>query len=138
MDIIIPMCAMAFSLGFGMAQRTNLVAVVVPQNEIGEASAILALVRNISGAFGVAIFSTLLDNSINGNIFKIAQQSILNGSGRQLMEEFTSLIILKAQVAGYATVFEVAAIVVMLGSFTALLINVPKEAINAEHHVIAE
>ena len=137
-DIIIPMCVMAFGLGFGMAQRTNIVAVVVPQNEIGEASAILALVRNISGAFGVAIFSTLLDNSVNGNVFSIAKQSILNGSGRQLMEEFTSLIILKAQVAGYATVFEVAAIVVMLGSFTALLINVPKEAINAEHHVIAE
>ena len=52
-------------------------------DEIGEASAILALVRNISGAFGVAIFSTLLDNSINGNVFAIAQQSILNGVGQR-------------------------------------------------------
>ena len=98
----------------------------------------LALVRNISGAFGVAIFSTLLDNSINGNVFTIAQHSILNGTGAQLMEQFTSLIILKAQVAGYATVFEVAAWIVILGSFTALLINIPKEAINASHHVVAE
>ena len=138
LDIIVPMCIMAGALGFGMAQRTNIVAVVVPQDEIGEASAILALVRNISGAFGVAIFSTLLDNSINGNVFAIAKQSILNGSGTKLMEQFTSLIILKAQVAGYATVFEVAAIIVILGSFTALLINVPREGINAEHHVIAE
>jgi nitrate/nitrite transporter NarK len=137
-DIIIPMCVMAFGLGFGMAQRTNIVAVVVPQNEIGEASAILALVRNISGAFGVAIFSTLLDNSVNGNVFSIAKQSILNGSGVKLMEQFTSLIILKAQVAGYATVFEVAASIVIIGSFTSLLINIPREAINAEHHVIAE
>lgn len=138
LDIIIPMCVMAFSLGFGMAQRTNIVAVVVPQSEIGEASAILALVRNISGAFGVAIFSTLLDNSINNNVFSIAAHSILNGTGVQLMQQFTSLIILKAQVAGYATVFEVAAIIVILGSFTALLINIPKEAINAGHHVVAE
>jgi len=138
LDIIIPMCVMAFSLGFGMAQRTNIVAVVVPQNEIGEASAVLALVRNIAGAFGVAIFSTLLDNSINGNIFTIARQSVLNGSGMKLMEQFTSLIILKAQVTGYATVFEVAALIVIIGSFTALLINIPKEAINASHHVVAE
>ena len=85
-----------------------------------------------------AIFSTLLDSSINANVFAIAQHSILNGTGSQLVEQFTSLIILKAQVAGYATVFEVAAWVVILGSFTALLINVPREAINAEHHVVAE
>jgi DHA2 family multidrug resistance protein len=137
-NIIIPMSIMAFSLGFGMAQRTNLVAVVVPHDEIGEASAILALVRNISGAFGVAIFSTLLDNSVNGSVFSIAQHSVLNGTGARLMEQFTSLIILKAQVAGYATVFEVAAIIVILGSFTALLINIPKEAINAQHRVVAE
>ncbi len=138
LDIMIPMSIMAFSLGFGMAQRTNLVAVVVPHEEIGEASAVLALVRNISGAFGVAIFSTLLDNSINGNVLSIARQSFLNGSGVRLMQQFSSLIILKAQVAGYATVFEVAAIIVMLGSFTALLINVPREAATTEHRVIAE
>jgi hypothetical protein len=54
------------------------------------------------------------------------------------MQQFTSLIILKAQVAGYATVFEVAAIVVILGSFTALLINVPREAVTNAHRVIAE
>ena len=63
LDLIVPLCILAFGLGFGMAQRTNLVAVAVPQNDIGEASAVLALVRNISGAFGVAIFSTILDNS---------------------------------------------------------------------------
>lgn len=137
-DIIIPMCIMAFGLGFGMAQRTNIVAVVVPQSEIGEASAILALVRNISGAFGVAIFSTLLNSAINGNVLSIARQSILNGSGVTLMQQFIGLIILKAQVAGYATVFEVAALIVIFGSFTALLINVPKEAINAEHRIVAE
>jgi DHA2 family multidrug resistance protein len=137
-DIIIPMCIMAFSLGFGMAQRTNIIAVVVPQNEIGEASAILALVRNISGAFGVAIFSTLLDSSINANVLNIANHSSITSTAAQTMQEFIGLIELKAQVAGYATVFEVAALVVIIGSFTALLINVPKEGITAEHHVIAE
>jgi EmrB/QacA subfamily drug resistance transporter len=137
-DIIIPMCIMAFSLGFGMAQRTNLVATVVPQKDIGEASAVLALVRNISGAFGLAVFSTLLVNSENANVLATAQHSVLNVVTAQNLQTFIGLIELKAQVASYATVFEVAAIIVMLGSFTALLINVPKEGITREHKLIAE
>src|SRR5580704_4884071 len=137
-DIIIPMCVMAFSLGFGMAQRTNLVAVSVPKNKIGEASAVLALVRNISGAFGLAIFSTLLTNSEAANAFATVQHSVLNVMTAQNMQVFTALVELKAQVAAYATVFEVAAIVVMLGSFTALLIRVPREGLSSEHHVVAE
>ncbi len=136
-DIIVPMCIMAFGMGFGMAQRTNLIAVAVPHEEIGEASALLALVRNISGAFGVAIFSTILDNSVNANVFRTAAHSFLNGSSA-LMGQFVNLIILKAQVAGYATVFQVAAWIVIIGSFTSFLINVPREAVTDEHHIIVE
>ena len=108
-----------------MAQRTNLVAVSVPKEDVGEASAVLALVRNISGAFGIAIFSTLLTSAINSNVMKIAQNSVLRASGSQAMQQFISLIILKAQVAGYAVVFETAAAVIILGSFLAFLIKVP-------------
>jgi EmrB/QacA subfamily drug resistance transporter len=138
LQISIPMSIMAFGLGFGMSQRTNLVAVVVPQSEIGEASAILALVRNLSGAFGVAIFSTLLQNTINSNVLKIAQNSTFHGATPQAMQEFIGLIVLKAQVAGYAFVFEVAALVIIIGSFASLLINVPKEATTKGHVVIAD
>jgi len=127
LDLAIPMSIMAFGLGFGMAQRTNLVAVAVPHDDIGEASAILALVRNISGAFGVAIFSTILTNKINANVLSISHNSILRAINPANMGQFISLIILKAQVAGYATVFEIAATVVIIGSFTAFLIKVPKE-----------
>ena len=35
LDIIIPLSIMAFGLGFGMAQRTNVIASVVDQHEIG-------------------------------------------------------------------------------------------------------
>jgi DHA2 family multidrug resistance protein len=127
--IMFPLVILAFGLGFGMPQRTNIIAQVVPKDEIGEASAILALVRNISGAFGVAIFSTILDNVINSNVFSIARQSVLNGSGVQLMQQFTGLIILKAEVSGYATVFLIASAVVFVGSFLAFFIHVPKEDI---------
>ena len=61
-DIIIPLVVMAFGLGLGMAQRTSIVASVVDPHEIGIASSVLALVRNIAGAFGIAIFGTILSN----------------------------------------------------------------------------
>jgi EmrB/QacA subfamily drug resistance transporter len=138
LQISIPMSILAFGLGFGMSQRTNLVAVVVPHEEIGEASAILALVRNISGAFGVAIFSTLLQNTINSKVLAIAQNSTLRTMTPLLMQQFTSLIILKAEVASYAFVFQVAATVIMIGSFAAFLINVPKEATGGGEVIIAE
>ena len=137
-DIIIPLCVMAFSLGFGMAQRTNLIAIAVPQNEIGEASAVLALVRNIAGAFGLAVFSTLLTNSEGTNVLNTARNSVLSVVTPQNIQTFIGLIELKAQVASYATVFEVASLVVILGSFTALLISVPKNVLTHEHHVVAE
>lgn len=138
LDLIIPLCVLAFGLGFGMAQRTNLVAVAVPQNDIGEASAVLALVRNISGAFGVAIFSTILNANINANVQSIAQSSILRSASPGAMQQFVALIELKAQVAGYASVFEVAAFVILIGAFGAFLITVPREGITKEHHVVAE
>ena len=77
LDIVIPLSIMAFGLGFGMAQRTNVIASVVPQNEIGIASSVLALVRNISGAFGIAIFATILNNKVNSNVLKINSLSKL-------------------------------------------------------------
>ncbi|MHB8860600.1 MAG: DHA2 family efflux MFS transporter permease subunit [Minisyncoccota bacterium] len=138
LQISIPMSIMAFGLGFGMSQRTNLVAVAVPHDEIGEASAILALVRNISGAFGVAIFSTLLQNTINANVIKLAQNSAVHATSPQAMSQFMSLIILKAQVAGYASVFQAAGLVVLIGSFAALFITVPKEATAHGHVVIMD
>jgi EmrB/QacA subfamily drug resistance transporter len=127
-DIIIPMSIMAFGLGFGMAQRTNIVASAVPKDDVGEASAILALARNIAGAFGVAIFSTVLQNATNQQVLAIAGQSVLRVVNPQNMQEFIQLIALKAQVDAYAIVFYIAAIILFLSAFLALLIRIPKEA----------
>ncbi|HVY68100.1 MAG TPA: DHA2 family efflux MFS transporter permease subunit, partial [Patescibacteria group bacterium] len=46
LSIIWPLSLMAFGLGFGMSQRTNIIASVVDPHEIGIASSILALARN--------------------------------------------------------------------------------------------
>ncbi len=136
LDIMIPMSIMAFGLGFGMAQRTNLVAVAVPHEDIGEASAVLALVRNIAGAFGTAIFSTLLTSATNMNVLAISAHSFLNGTGEALTQQFIALVELKAQIAGYATVFEVAAWIIVIGAFAAFLIRTPKEDAGGGEHVM--
>src|SRR5262249_50423800 len=80
LDIIWPLTLMAFFMGLGMAQRTNIIASIVPQSEIGIASGILALFRNIGGAFGIAIFGTILTNAENANVLSIAAHSVIRST----------------------------------------------------------
>lgn len=126
-DLIWPLMIMAFGLGFGMAQRTNIIASIVPEKEIGVASSVLALGRNIAGAFGIAIFGTLLNNTIGAKILTISQQSIIRVPSLLTEQTVATLIILKAQVASYAHVFVVASVVVFIGGLLALLIRVEQE-----------
>jgi DHA2 family multidrug resistance protein len=134
-DIIFPLFIMAFGLGFGMAQRTNIVASVVPAEEIGVASSILALARNISGAFGVSIFATLLTNFSESNVINISKWSVIHSINPAIIQEFIALVEIKGQVDAYATVFIIAAVIVLIGAFLSLLINVPHERHDVKVHV---
>jgi EmrB/QacA subfamily drug resistance transporter len=120
LSIIVPLSIMAFGIGFGMAQRTNIIASIVPASEIGVASSVLALARNIAGAFGIAIFATILNNSTNSNVLSAARNSFVNIKSPFVMKQFTGLIILKAQVAAYGTVFAVASSFLLVGAVAAL------------------
>lgn len=126
-NIIIPVMVMAFGMGFGMAQRTNIIASVVPTEEIGIASSILALARNIAGAFGIALFSTILNNSTNSNVLKLGQNSIFRGQSAADYQTFIGLIVLKAQVLAYDRVFQISALVLIAGAISALWIKVVNE-----------
>ena len=135
LDIIIPLGVMAFGLGFGMAQRTNIIASVVPQNEIGVASSVLALVRNIAGAFGIAAFTTILDNRINFNMISINSLSHLYTGIPSEVQKYIMLIALKAQVDAYDYVFLVSSMIVFFGSFTILFLKLKNERIDIKVHV---
>lgn len=126
-DIIMPLSIMAFGLGFGMAQRTNVIASVVDGHEIGIASSILALARNISGAFGIAIFGTILSNRISTNVFTINSLSSLHSHNPADIQTYIGLIILKAQVSAYSHVFLVASTIVFFGAFTILFLKLKNE-----------
>ena len=131
-EVIIPLCVMALGMGFGMAQRTNIIASVVKPTEIGIASSVLALARSISGAFGIALFGTLLNNRIESNILKVNQFSHFFGTGLVDFQKYVSLIILKSQISAYSFVFIVSSIVVFLGSFTILTLKIKNENTNAK------
>jgi DHA2 family multidrug resistance protein len=127
LNIIFPMAVMAFGIGFGMAQRTNIITTVVPQQEIGIASSILALARNIAGAFGIAVFGTILNNSTESKVLEIARASSLHLFDPNTIRQFAALIILKAQIEAYRNVFFYASIIVGLGAVLALSIKVKEK-----------
>jgi DHA2 family multidrug resistance protein len=122
-DIGIPMFVMAFGMGFGMAPRTAVITNSVPAHEVGVASSVLALGRNIAGAFGIAVFSTILTNATKDKVLELGQNSILHSHNIIDMQKFVALIELDAQISAYRTVFLVSAIIVLLGSFTAFLLK---------------
>ena len=125
--IMIPMFLFTFGMGFGMAQRTNIIAAVVPKSEIGVASSVLALVRNISGAFGIAIFGTLLSNLIKNNVLQVSRLSELYVHTPQAIGEFTTLVILKAQISAYTSIFSIASVIMLIGAVLALWIRIDKK-----------
>ena len=131
-DIMIPLFIMAFGLGFGMAQRTNIIASAVPHDEIGAASGILALVRNIAGAFGIAIFGTILTQSVKDNVLLLSKNSILNTHNVLQAKEAIALITLKAQILAYSHVFIISSTIVAIGAIGALWIIIPKDKISHE------
>jgi len=122
-DIMIPLFIMAFSLGFAMAQRTSLITNSVPTSEVGVASSILALARNIAGAVGIAVSGTLVNNISNSKILAIARNSTINSFSSINIKQAIGLMELKAQVSAYATVFEVSAVIVFIGAIAALWIK---------------
>lgn len=134
-DLIIPLMVMAAGMGFGMAQRTNAVAAAVPANEIGIASSVLALVRNISGAFGIALFGTMLQVSSQSNVLKIAQLSHLLVKTQQNMATFIGLIELKAQIDAYVLIYQVAAGMLFIGALFSFFVKVP-DRIEVDGHMV--
>jgi EmrB/QacA subfamily drug resistance transporter len=135
LDIMIPLSIMAFGMGFGMAQRTNIIASVVEPNEIGIASSILALARNIAGAFGIAIFGTILNNRIGTNILSINGLSKISSHSIVNVNQYVGLVELKAQINAYDYVFLIAAVLVLVGAFAVLFLKVKNERTDVKVHV---
>jgi DHA2 family multidrug resistance protein len=127
LDIIIPLGVLAFGLGFGMAQRTGAIAAIVPSEEMGMASSVLALARNIAGAFGIALFGTILQSSTENNVLSIARNSVLHMHTPEATQTFIGLIELKAQVDAYHTIFISGMLLLVAGAIASLWLRVPEK-----------
>jgi DHA2 family multidrug resistance protein len=134
-DLIWPLMVMAFGMGLGMAQRTGIIASVVPAKEIGVASAILALGRNMAGAFGIAIFATILNDETNSKVLAIARHTIINVHTPAVMNTVIGLIILKAQISSYGTVFVDCALLLLIGAVAALFIKLDRMRTDIHVHI---
>lgn len=134
-ELMLPLVVMAFGLGFGMAQRTNIIASVVDPHEIGVASSILALARNVAGAFGIALFGTILANRTKHNVLFINQWSVLRSHAAIDIQRYISLVELKAQINAYNYVFVISGIVVLVGAFFALTLKLKSERTDIKVHV---
>jgi len=113
-------------MGFGMSQRTGVIAAIVPNEEIGSASAVLALVRNVAGAFGIAIFATILNISIENNMLALSAHSVINVHTPAMMQVASALMYLDAQILAYRTVFLIGSVILVIAAVLALLIDVKK------------
>ena len=133
--IMIPLAVMAFGLGFGMAQRTNVIASVVDANEIGIASSILALARNIAGAFGIAIFGAILTSRVYKNVLSINSYSVLHSANPIDIHKYAGLVELKAQINAYDYVFLIASVIVFIGAFAVLFMKIKDERTDITVHV---
>ena len=113
----------AIGLGFTFAPITNASISTVPLHEVGVASSILALVRNIAGAFGVAIFATVLTNSVSSAIINVQQYSVINTFNPSVLQQVAFLMAMKANLVSFNVVFLTSAVITLVGAFSALLLK---------------
>ncbi|NTU73733.1 MFS transporter [Candidatus Roizmanbacteria bacterium] len=114
---------MSFGIGLGLAPLTNSATSTVPVHEVGIASSLLALVRNIAGAFGTAIFATILSNSITSSLLSVQKYSVVNTTDPGIITQYMSLMAAKANISAYVTVFNVAMVIMILGAFSAIFVK---------------
>jgi EmrB/QacA subfamily drug resistance transporter len=120
-DFIMPLALFGFGLGLGMAPLTSAATNSVPPSEVGVSSGLLNLTRNVGGAFGIAIFGTLLNSLIRSDILTVASNSVVRATAPIVQAQAQALIVMKAQLMAYGSVFVYASLVMFLGSVVALL-----------------
>jgi DHA2 family multidrug resistance protein len=122
-DIAWRLTLFAFGLGMGLSPLTVAATSTVPIEEVGVASSILALVRNVSGAFGVAIFATILTDSTTNQLLNLQKFTTIHTNNPAIVGEVMALISVKANVLAYSTVFHVSGILIGIGAVTALFMK---------------
>jgi DHA2 family multidrug resistance protein len=120
-DFVLPLMLFGAGLGLGMAPLTSASTTAVPLHEVGMSSGLLNLTRNIGGAFGIAIFGTLLTTATNAHVLNVALNSNIRSTDPAVLAAGAQLIIMKADLLAYSTVFTFASLAMLAGALAALL-----------------
>lgn len=121
-DIGLRLALFAFGVGIGFGPLTQAAVSTVPIQEVGVASSVLALSRNLAGAFGTAIFATILSNSTTARLIEIQNNSVINTINPQQLHTIAGLMEIKATILAYGTVFNWAAVFVVAGGIATLFL----------------
>lgn len=122
-EIALRLGLFAFGIGIGFGPLTQAAVGTVPIQEVGVASSVLALTRNLAGAFGTAIFATILSNSTTANLINIQNSSVINTTNPQQLQIIAGLMEVKATILAYGTVFHWASVFVLIGGITCLFLQ---------------
>jgi EmrB/QacA subfamily drug resistance transporter len=132
--LAIRMALLAAGIGLGLSPLTNAATSTIPIKEVGIASSVLALARNIAGAFGIAIFATILSNTTTSLLLDLQKHSVINLTNPQYLKIISGLMMTKANILSFAIVFKTVSLIMILGAATAILVKekkrVPQEKIN--------
>lgn len=122
-DVSIRLFLLALGLGLGLPSLTTAATGCVSIQEVGIASSVLALARNVAGAFGIAIFATVLTNTVTTSALSIQKFSILNTYDPNISMQVYGLVYAKSYMEAFVKVFTSASIIMGLGGFSALFIK---------------
>lgn len=115
--------SLAIGLGLTFSPLTNAAISKVPMQEVGIASSVLALVRNIAGAFGVAIFATILSNSVNLKLMNVQKFTVINTFDSNILKQAAFLMAMKANIGSFNIVFISSSLVTLFGAFSSLFLK---------------
>ena len=135
-DIAYRLFFFALGIGVGFGPVTQAAIGSVPLQEVGVASSILALSRNLAGAFGTAIFATILSNGITSSLLSIMKYSSIHTTNSMLLAEVHGLMAIKANVHAYSIVFGWASILVLCGAIASVFLTEPKRALGKDEQMI--
>jgi len=72
--------------------------------------------------------------SVKNHVLLIAKRSTLQSADPHIVQQFITLVTLKAQIDAYHTVFYLASLLVFIGALLAWWIAVPNERLDAKVH----
>jgi EmrB/QacA subfamily drug resistance transporter len=135
-DLSLRLLIFTIGMGIGLAPLTNAATQSVPLHEVGIASSVLALARNISGAFGIAISATIFSNSIDSNLLNVQRFTIVNTYDLNVLHLTTGLMSLKATILSFGAVFKFSMILMLIAGISALFLKDPAVKISKKAPIV--